>query len=90
MKRLHIKDAEAQGFTIDHVAAGRPWAYKGPRFAATEACECYTELETEMMAQVEYLNGRLDLAHERIEELKSEIDEIHQSIDAQASEEYDK
>jgi hypothetical protein len=52
MKRMHIAEAEAQGYTIDNSAAGRPWAYKGPRFNPTSACECYTELETELMALI--------------------------------------
>jgi hypothetical protein len=52
MKRLHIADAQAQGYTIDNSAAGRPWAYKGPRFNPTASCECYTELETQLMTLV--------------------------------------
>lgn len=51
-KRLHITEAEAQGYTVDNSAAGRPWAYKGPRFQPTASCECYTELESQLMTLV--------------------------------------
>ena len=52
MKRLHISEAKAQGYIIDESAAGRPWAYKGPRFNPTATAECYTELETKLMALI--------------------------------------
>lgn len=44
----HIRDAVKDGFIIDDSAAGRPWAYKGPRFQSTESFPCHTELETEL------------------------------------------
>lgn len=70
MKRLHIQEATEQGFTIDHSAAGRPWAYKGARFSPGEACECYTELETELMATIEDLRKEIRENDATIENLQ--------------------
>jgi hypothetical protein len=49
MQRLTQEEARAQGYTIDttiypHVA------YKGPRFAPTVYCNCYTDLEADLLA----------------------------------------
>ena len=46
---ITITQAKEQGFTIDDCAPGRPFAYKGPRFAATSGAVCYTELEEKML-----------------------------------------
>lgn len=43
---IHIRDAKAAGFEIDMSAAGRPLAYKGPRFNMTSYHECFTVIET--------------------------------------------
>jgi hypothetical protein len=45
-----IAQAEAEGYTIDHSASGRPWAYKGPRFNCTSSFPVLTELEVELLA----------------------------------------
>lgn len=52
---MHIDEAEKQGFTIDNHAAGRPFAYKGERFAPTESHECFTELESELIRRTEHI-----------------------------------
>lgn len=49
MKYLHQNAAREQGYTIDDCAAGRPVAYKGPRFAPTAIMLCYTELESDLI-----------------------------------------
>lgn len=62
MKRMHIKDAEAAGFTIDHHAGGRPIAYKGARFRTDEWVECYTEFETELMNLLVEVKSRTSMS----------------------------
>lgn len=51
-----IEQAQAQGYTIDSSAAGRPWAYKGPRFNTTDAFPVHTDLEAEMLALLRRLD----------------------------------
>lgn len=49
-KLIHRQSAISRGFTIDDHAAGRPLAYKGPRFAPTETVRCYTAAEEKLLA----------------------------------------
>lgn len=57
-----IKQARAAGFVIDESAAGRPYAYKGPRFQPTEGGPVQTEYETELMHLLEEARGHLLVA----------------------------
>lgn len=50
-RKIHMKDAEAQGFTID-TCCNPPIAYKGPRFRPTALFECFTEAESALMGLV--------------------------------------
>jgi len=52
--KKHIKDAKAEGFIIDE-CCNPPIAYKGPRFQPTEHHQCYTPLESELLAKTAYL-----------------------------------
>lgn len=45
-----------EGCTIDDSAAGRPWAYKGPRFATTSAFPILTDLEERMLELLQGLH----------------------------------
>lgn len=61
--RLHIDEAQAQGFVVDTHCY--PYlAYKGERFRPTETQEVYTELESELIRReakslVEFTNAQL-------------------------------
>lgn len=47
---IHPDDAKQQGFTVDSHCY--PWyAYKGERFQPTEAKQCYTELESQLIRE---------------------------------------
>lgn len=48
-------EALAMGMTIDDTAAGRPLAYKGPRFSPIAAFEIHTDLEAELMEKLSRL-----------------------------------
>lgn len=48
-------EALAMGMKIDDSSAGRPWAYKGPRFSPTLAFPIHTDLETALMERLENL-----------------------------------
>jgi hypothetical protein len=68
--RVDPEEMRGKGFTIDdHVY---PWvAYKGPRFSPTEWYECFTDLESELMYQI----NELQLGKEA---LIDEINNIHE------------
>lgn len=51
-------DAEAQGYTIDNHAAGRPIAYKGRRFAPTAVRGVYTDLEMHYRKALEEIESQ--------------------------------
>lgn len=51
MTKLHIADAEKQGFVID-TCCNPPIAYKGPRFQPTALAQCFTPLESKLMEEV--------------------------------------
>jgi DNA-directed RNA polymerase alpha subunit len=53
VKMLHIQQAQELGYTIDNHAGGRPLAYKGARFNASEWHPCYTELESQLIEMLE-------------------------------------
>lgn len=55
MEKVHIKDALKEGFIID-TCCNPPIAYKGPRFQPTTHRECYTELESELLARTQHLD----------------------------------
>ena len=65
-------EALAKGMTIDDSACGRPWAYKGARFNPTEAFEIHTDLEVELMEQVQNLT-------QEVMRLEHELDHAYQS-----------
>lgn len=50
--KMHIAQARAAGFTVD-THCYPPMAYKGPRFNPTAHQECYTDLESALMAFVQ-------------------------------------
>jgi hypothetical protein len=52
-KMKTIEQAESEGFTIDHHAAGRPLAYKGARFQPTEFVACFTPLEASLLGRID-------------------------------------
>lgn len=54
MEKVHIKDAVKDGFIID-TCCNPPIAYKGPRFQPTTHRQCYTELESELLAKTALL-----------------------------------
>lgn len=54
MKKVHIEDARKDGFIID-TCCNPPIGYKGPRFQPTSLLECYTPLESELLAKTKHL-----------------------------------
>lgn len=46
-------EAKAAGFVIDRAAMGRPWAFKERGGNRTEAEPCLTELEDELVRELE-------------------------------------
>ena len=44
-----IELAKADGLMIDYTSAGRPYAYRGPRFAPDHGEEVLTELEATLL-----------------------------------------
>ena len=52
--KMHIAQARAAGFIID-THCYPPLAYKGPRFNPTAHHECYTDLESALMAMLAFV-----------------------------------
>lgn len=52
--KMHIAQARAAGFTVD-THCYPPMAYKGARFNPTDHHECYTELESALMAMLAFV-----------------------------------
>lgn len=51
-QRMHIEDAKSAGYTVD-TYCHPPLAYKGPRFKPDDRFHCYTELESELIRELE-------------------------------------
>lgn len=49
MEKMHMQAARDQGYIIDE-CCNPPIAYKGPRFQPTAIRECFTPLETRLLA----------------------------------------
>lgn len=54
--RLTIEEAEALEYKVD-TTVYPPFAYKGRRFAPDESTDCYTDLEAELVKEVNRLRG---------------------------------
>jgi ribosomal protein L29 len=85
---LHIAQARTLGFTVDESAAGRPVAYKGSRVQPDEWADCYTELETGMIARIntsqserEQWEHQHKAAAAKCEEHETEITRLQGSLD---------
>jgi hypothetical protein len=60
---LTVKEAEAQGFTVNRQAAGRPIGYKGRVFAPTAVVPILTELEERLL---QFLGGLVSTQEGRL------------------------
>jgi hypothetical protein len=85
MKKVHIEDARKDGFVID-TCCNPPIAYKGPRFQPTEYFECYTPLESALLANTGEVTALLRRLTESVNPFRDEANGLLAKLESAVAE----